>query len=36
MKNIFTIAACGISGVVVYGALVWILKVDEIRALVKK
>lgn len=34
--SIFTLAVCGVSGVVVYGALVWLLKVQEIRELIKK
>lgn len=34
--NIFTLVLCSLTGVIVYGAMVWVLKVPEIRQLVKK
>ena len=34
--NILTVCICTISGVVIYGAMTWVLKVKEIRGLLKK
>ena len=34
--NVVVLAACGITGIAVYGALLWVLKVEEIRSLLNR